>query len=289
MAADTRLRQVRACVVIATADLVGLMTSQYPVAAKALALSPRPWSPFEGRFYRALRAVLEAEALKLAGDITQHGASYVEQESYWAQQRGPLIDAITGSLESIAELGARAGREALGDVAIHVNWSLVNANAGDWARQYSAQLVREIEPTTREAVRQAVADWTASGEGVADLAERIRSLSEAGTSGAFSPYRARLIAQTESTNAFAAGNAQAWTAAGVAPVAFTPAAHPHCRCRLQPVRLPDGSWGVKWMTAEDERVCDEPIRVPWAADLVGGCQYLDGRVVSHGRWLGQMP
>lgn len=281
------IRTARAAVELAVGDLVVLIDAEYPTVTKAAAPTSRPWSLFEIRFYNALRLALAGEAVKLAADILAHGASFVDQEAYWAEQRGPLTDAISDSLVSIADLGASAGRAALGEIPIHVNWDLVNANATDWARQYSAQLVREIEPTTREAVRQAVADWTASGEAVPQLAERIQAMTDPFGRQPFSSARARLIAQTESTNAFASGNNIAWTAAGVAPAAFHPAAHPGCRCRLQPKRLPDGRMGMVWMTAEDERVCTSPVRVPWRADTLDGCRELNQMVVSHGDYLGQ--
>lgn len=255
------------------------------VEAKAAPPTPRPWSALELAFYTALVRLLGDEAGELAALVASQGASAVDNGQFWREHAGLLQDELANALSQIARLGAQVGREELLTPVIRINWGLVNQQAVDWGQAHAAELVSQIEPTTRSAVREAVAEWTANGESLDGLTARIRALAGPDGGLAFSPARARLIAQTESTNAFAQGNQRAWQAADVARAIYLPSAHPGCRCRVQPVKLPDGSMGVRWMTVEDERVCTQPLQTPWGT--VAGCRDLDNTVVSQGKYLGQ--
>lgn len=251
--------------------------------------SPRPWSSREQALYSELRRELKAQADDLAREVEERGPSAINQN--WIDaHRDALMIIISQALISVAQLGVTLGAEALGEftLGISINWSLVNQNAVNWARQHAAALVRELDDTTQAALNQAVTDWTAAGgESKADLAARIRAMTDPTTGLAFSPYRARLIAQTESTNVFSGGNAMAWLAAGLPRVLLQPSVHPGDRCRLQPKRLADGSWVITWQTARDELVCTQDIDVPWGSGTVEGCRALNGVIVSEGDRLGE--
>lgn len=244
-------------------------------AAKA---SARPWDVLEAALYAALVRLLADEGDSLAKLVLARGALAADDAQWWQHHTALVADELAASLAQVARLGAIMGRETL-TPGLAVNWGLVNQQAVAWAGQHAGELVRGIEPVTRAAIRDAVSEWAASGAQLSDLAARIRGLD------AFSEARARRIAQTESTNAFAAGNAQAWEAAGVAPAVFKPAAHPNCRCYLQPYRMADGREVMVWYTAVDERVCTQRIETPWGP--VDGCRDLHNVIVSSGPWLGQ--
>lgn len=117
-----------------------------------------------------------------------------------------------GAAPGILPAKARAG----------VAWDVVNTAAEAWARENAGRLIKQLQATTVNDIRSAVADWIKQGEALPALTQTINDLID-------DPKRARLIAQSETTNAFAAGNHLAWDAAGV--------------------------WGNEWQTAQDSVVC----------------------------------
>ena len=159
-----------------------------------------------------------------------------------------------------------------------ISWELANQNAANWARQHAAELVSRITDTSRERIRQAVADWTQAAEGLNELTKQINQIVN-------DPARARTIAVTEATTTYAEANAQAWVAAGYAASVYKPAAHPHCRCYIQPAKLLDGTRVIVWYTARDELVCVKPLQTPWGQ--VEGCRGLHKTIISEGPHLGQ--
>jgi SPP1 gp7 family putative phage head morphogenesis protein len=123
------------------------------------------------------------------------------------------------------------------------------------ARQYAGQLITQITDTTRRNVQEAVARWVENGEPLPAL---VRDLRAAG----FSARRAKLIAQTETTGAFARANEAVYRESGVVqeyeirvamdertcPVCAghmgkryplgareKPPFHPSCRCWIVPI------------------------------------------------------
>lgn len=247
-------------------------------AAKA---SYRPWNALEQALAEILTGLLALEAARLVRAIEQAGsAAAVEDAAFWQDHRDMLADELSMLLAQIARQGAQDGRESVSGltVGLGVNWGLVNQNAVAAAQTQVGALIAGVTETARAAVREAVAEWIQSGQPLSALTQKIQSLT------AFSPARARMIAQTESTNAFALGNATAWEAAGVLPAAFKPAAHVQCRCYLQPLRLDDGTTVMVWYTAHDERVCTQEIETPWGS--VDGCAALHNTIVSRGAWMG---
>jgi SPP1 gp7 family putative phage head morphogenesis protein len=111
---------------------------------------------------------------------------------------------------------------------------LVNTRAQEWAKRYSGELIANINDTTKQAVQQAVERWYGNGEPLSALVDDLQP--------AFSKRRAKLIAQTETTNAAARGSYTGFKESGVVT-------------------------GVVWKTANDERVCSV-------------CGALDGAIVS---------
>lgn len=242
--------------------------------------SPRRWDTLEAAFYAALAKLLSEQSGSLADLVQSSGVGAVNNFEWWSLHEAALADEFSHNLGALARLGAQAGREAV-NPSFGINWGLVNRSAVDWAGQHAGELVRNIDATTRAGVQQAVSEWAESGQPLSALADRIRGLSD---SGVFSPQRARVIAQTESTNAYARGNVLAWQATGMQPVVYAPAAHVGCRCYLQPYRLPTGEMVAVWYTAHDERVCTQPLETPWGT--VAGCRALHDTIVSSGPWLG---
>lgn len=94
-----------------------------------------------------------------------------------------LVDSAEGFMQSLPGLG--------------VDWGLVNRGATDWARRYAYELVRGINDTTREGLREGIGDYYERGLTLGQLRERLGRY--------FSPVRADTIATTEVTRASVEG------------------------------------------------------------------------------------
>jgi SPP1 gp7 family putative phage head morphogenesis protein len=179
-----------------------------------------------------------------------------------------LRQRLYNALLPTVELGAVEGRRVIEREVLGVkvsifdpefNWELVNEAARDWLRTYTFNLVRGIDDTTARGLRRAIDDFVQSPSmTVNELGRQISPL--------FGVDRADMIAITEVTRSFAAGNLEAWRGSGVieqkrwntardelvcpicAPLngrivgmddnfgnVDAPPAHPRCRCWLTPV------------------------------------------------------
>ena len=152
-----------------------------------------------------------------------------------------MYDATLNMIERAILLGVHIGRDQIDSVMgvskiLEQDWTLVNASATQWATSRAGELIRELDNTSRKVVREAVAQWTGSGDGLPVLT---RNLEKVGWG--FDSRRAKLIAQTETTKAYAEGNIQAWKASKIINQ-------------------------QEWRTANDELVC--PICAP-----LGGLAY----------------
>jgi len=251
----------------------------------------RPWDRWEEYLRLSVQRLFEKETVALAKLAKEQGPQAVlGNETFWMGHRERLFNRLYEGLHGIARLGLRHGQHQIGvRMQDAINWELVNQQAADWARQRAAELVTGVTDTTKQKIREAVADWVESGEGLPGLVGRIRGTRE--KPGPIGLARARVIAETEATATYAEGNTLVWEAAGIAPAAYKPPAHVRCRCYLQPHRLPSGVWVMKWYTVRDEQVCKQPLRVPWMGELpdgrAEGCRELHGRIISHGEWLGK--
>lgn len=146
-------------------------------------------------------------------------------------------------------------------IEIPVDWNLLAEQARDFAKSYVYNLIKNLDDTTMKVVQKAVAAWIESGEPLSALRSRLSEIFNDST-------RAQLIAQTESTRAFAAGAQESYRRADIKKVTWNtvrmpvgdspgdvcpichefeargpqpvdsfdpPPAHPGCRCWLRPV------------------------------------------------------
>ena len=164
-------------------------------------------------------------------------------------------------LPLITKIAVEVGKGAA--VGIGVSWDLVNEAVVNWSRNFAAEEVTHITVATQRMVQQKVTEWIGAGE---PLKELERSLLPE-----FGKVRAKRIAVTEVTNAYAGGQLSAfkesgvvdgkeWRTAGsdVCPICMSldgkqvpldamfisdydgsmhdrPPAHVNCRCWIQPV------------------------------------------------------
>ena len=144
--------------------------------------------------------------------------------------------------------------------ALSVDWSLINEDARTWARGYAYSQINGITDTTRRILSQRVNDWMVSGKPLQELMRDKRLVQ------LFGPTRAKMIAVTEVTRAYAEANQlvfqqtgvqqRRWNTANdelVCPICgplngmvvgitepfsggiMLPPAHPNCRCWITPV------------------------------------------------------
>ena len=133
-----------------------------------------------------------------------------------------LRDAIQRGLIDASDLGINVAFDKLGRIGLGFDYTIANTAAREWARQYVFDLVRGIESTTQNGLREAVSRWIDSGESLPALVRDIQPM--------FTRQRAKLIAQTETTRAYAEAERRTYQSI-------------------------DEVSGLEWRTARDERVC----------------------------------
>ncbi len=198
---------------------------------------------------------------------------------FWLAEEERLLVLLLPVLEGAAVSGAAEALDRLGPVGLSFDLAVVNQAAVVWARGYALDLVRDLTETTRSLVQEALASFLETpGATMGDLVERLATLLE-------DERRARLIAVTETTQAYEQGVELGYQEAGLPPVAYSPPAHPGCYCSTAAEMLDSGEWVIVWRTNMDERVCTRALDTPWGT--VAGCRDLEGVVVSAGPYLGR--
>jgi len=193
----------------------------------------------------------------MAGKVVENKSVF---DSFFWMDEADILYAIL--LPLITKLAVDMGKQAA--IGIGVHWGLVNDAVVSWARNFAAEEVTLITTTTQKMVQDKVADWIASGEPLRELEKDPQFLQ------AFGKVRAKRIAVTEVTNAYAGGNLETyknsgvvdykrWNTAGtdVCPICLSlegqevpldamfhdfagmeydrPPAHVNCKCWIQPV------------------------------------------------------
>ena len=141
-----------------------------------------------------------------------------------ARDEYDLYEALRAALNESVDLGVRVAVEQFDNIGYTFDWTLANERARQWVNEYTFKLVEGINSTsldrTRSALgawmsgnetldmtRAAIADWIASGETLDALIGEMATI--------FGPDRARLIASTEVTRAYAEANQRAYIESGV--------------------------------------------------------------------------
>ena len=260
------------------AEVKGVATEQPPFglpetftpetvgAYKAMVLQLDPGDDeAEQRIRDALDKRSEREIAKAldewAAEVLPEGASVAQVQMAVSQLAAPqrVKDALQRALIAGADLGVSVTVAQLDSVGFGFDWTLVNTRAREWATQYGYDLVSRITDTTRRGLQEAVSRWVDKGEGLDALQKDLTPL--------FGRERAKVIAQTETTNVYAHANELAAIESGVVdemefctandervcpecgpmhgerrPIRGTyangkgkPALHPRCRCWERPV------------------------------------------------------
>ena len=142
-----------------------------------------------------------------------------------------LQDDLERELEAMAQDGASAGLAQVahllsgGEDELDAMLDQANGQASKWAAEHAAELVTEIQQTTRDGLNELVDTALKAGATNAELAEAIAEYT------GFDDVRCDLIATTETAFADVQGNLAGWKESGVVE-------------------------GKTWIVAQDE-VCDE--------------------------------
>jgi HK97 family phage portal protein len=178
------------------------------------------WSKTEGRVSGGFSADQIEDILEQAEDALA---------SEWVG----TMDA-PGPLLQLTLAGMAAGNQALINnipadyrsiiraTVVESGWDEMSQEAFDFAQQYSYQLIRGLNATTRQQVQRAVSAWVESDQPLTELQRSLNAIFN-------NPERARVIAQTESARVYNKGAQQRWLDVGVKRAI--------------------------WITVRDERVC----------------------------------
>lgn len=221
----------------------------------------------EASVERALARALSAWRRKLFDGVTDETAQVLAQRitdrAYWQ----PVQEALEKQLRE----AALSGVEHAYGVYQSAVWGVKRADdpellisgasndAAEWARQYSFLLIRDLTAVRLRELQAEIAYFVENDLTITDLARRLERW--------FSPARARTIAITETTRAFARGSIALWQRQNVikrhrwqtandelvcpicaplnqqvveigrpfAGMIDQPPAHPNCRCGVSPV------------------------------------------------------
>jgi len=114
----------------------------------------------------------------------------------------------------------------MAEIAIGVNWDMVNVTASNWARQHTEQILKELFDTRYDHLNEIIPRFYEEGWNLGRLREDLERY--------YSPVRADMIAVTETTRAAVEGE----------------------RAIVERLQKESGIAMVPvWQTANDERVC----------------------------------
>jgi hypothetical protein len=122
--------------------------------------------------------------------------------SFWANEDEELLAVLLPLVAEDAGGGVESlAREIEARYSLTLDWTLSSADAIEWARKHAGELVKGLRRTTQRQLARTLAAWIATpGATMGELYEQLGALF------AFSPRRARTIAVTEVTQAYAEGN-----------------------------------------------------------------------------------
>lgn len=181
---------------------------------------------------------LVQEVLKVKGRFAQAAKNAVVNVAMGPAKdsQGDLLAEIGPLLQQGAKTGASLTGAEFENMGVRVNWSLVNADAGNWAFYHGSKLIQGIDEHTRKNVAATIGVWIETpGANYQDLETQLQEF-------ILSKHRARLIARTETTRAFAQGSLIM------------------ARRGEEVVGFPDGvplfRYFKTWQTKNDGHVCD---------------------------------
>ena len=158
------------------------------VRTKAEDGSAIPVTPLEGKLQEALKPILESAYERMIGGGTVGALNTAE-----------LNQVLTAAMREIFKEGAKEFATQV-DATIDPAEPIVAVDARDYAEEYAAELVTEIDNTTRERIQGAVTTGIAEGKPLAQIQDELRAQVPT-----MSDERAEMIARTETGRAMSHG------------------------------------------------------------------------------------
>jgi SPP1 gp7 family putative phage head morphogenesis protein len=175
----------------------------------------------ERKAAKEIAAGLKKQQAAVVSAIGENGNVSAAEQAI-TESHTTATEALRRALIAGTDLGTSYAIAGLESTGFGMDWTLANTEAQQWAEQHAGQLIKDIDATSLDRVRSAVASWVESGAPLSSLIDELAPT--------FGPNRASLIATTELTRAYAEGSRQIYKASGVVT-----------------------SW--RWETANDNLVC----------------------------------
>lgn len=244
------------------------------------AFSYRPWSGFEDVLASTIYASLQSIFKLLLNEASE---SMAEDGNLWTRIAGMMREAMLPQFQNIAIKATEDIQKMLGAFSMSISFEMTSQRAREWAMVYAGNQIKDIDNTTKKAVRNAISEWIASGRnnGIQGLKDRIENLTDLNGNPLFDRTRAERIARSEATSVYAGATEAGLIANGYPPAVYKPRAHVNCRCYIQPGIMKNGEKVIVWYTVRDEMVCDMELETPFGT--VEGCKNLHRVIVSEGR------
>lgn len=182
------------------------------------------WDPWEKKWKKALKPYFDEQEKEVLKNIENRKAAIRKEDIYEIEQWNKKLRKLSKPL--LLEIIKGGVEAAINELGIEVAWNIDNPRVNDWIKEELGNKIKGINDTTLEKLKGTLQDGIDLGEGVDDLAKRVRETFEDAKG-----YRAENIARTETISAFTEGNRQLYQEAGVKQLQF---------------------WAAK-----DERTCEE--------------------------------
>jgi SPP1 gp7 family putative phage head morphogenesis protein len=153
----------------------------------------------------------EAKAMFLSTTLVEDAAfmlSQIASLNYLASNN-KVFDTLTNFYHSINELSFKDTKNFFNLVSPEVKIEFNNFKAAEWANAQSAELISGLDSSTKNMVKATIESSLKADESWKELQKRIEK------NHAFSPYRAEIIARTESARAYNIGGIRHWRESGV--------------------------------------------------------------------------
>lgn len=184
----------------------------------------RYWDPWEKKWKKALKPYFDEQEKEVLKNIENRKAAIRKEDIYEVEQWNKKLRKLSKPL--LLEIIQGGVESAINELGIEVAWNIDNPRVDKWIKEELGSKIQGINDTTLEQLKVTLQDGIDLGEGVDDLAKRVRETYEDAKG-----YRAETIARTETISAFTEGNRQLYQESGVKQLQF--------------------------YTATDERVCEE--------------------------------
>lgn len=240
-------------------------------------------------FMEGLRGSILAEAEKHRQETNVGRVKPLLSAEYIAQKRVELNRVLMPILTDLANGAINTFAEGIDSKGLVVG-SIMDAYAegAQWAKSESERLANQIIPLATDSsglkgIGAVIINWqNTTGATVEELGASLAPIMDK------NDYRAKTVAISAITAAFAIGAGIAFRNAGVAEAKFSPPAHIGCRCRTD-ITLIDGLWEQVWVSDRVEAACHSNITTPWGAKK--GCGDLHNTILSGqhaGKRLGEV-